>query len=132
MLANCTTRIAQQRAFDSQPLAAGLCYACGKVMWNPSHAHYSNLIPPPNGMTVDDAPATAYLKAAPNSNLSFIKGKGDHEKWLCCSFCKNHTVPTDQQWSAHTECKPVSLWDMRKPDPLVNLANHYELSLIHI
>ena len=53
----------QQRVIDSQSLAIGLCYSCGRVSWNPSHVHYSGLVSPPSGMTPDDAPATAYLKA---------------------------------------------------------------------
>ena len=57
LLRKCTSQIAPQRAFDSQPLAIGLCYSCGRILWNPSHAHYSGLVTPPNGMTADDAPA---------------------------------------------------------------------------
>ena len=30
-------------------------------------------------MTSDDAPAMAYLKASPNSNLTFVRMKGDCE-----------------------------------------------------
>ena len=61
LLQKCASRIIQQRKFESQSLGIGLCYSCGRVLWNPSHAHYSGLITPPSGMTPDDAPATAYL-----------------------------------------------------------------------
>ena len=90
LLRTCRSRIVQQRAFDSQPLAIGLCYSCGRILWNPSHAHYSGLVTPPNGMTANDAPATAYLKATPNSNLTFVRNKGDCEKWLSCPQCKKY------------------------------------------
>ena len=56
LLCRCASRIVQQRAFDSQPLAIGLCYSCGRVLWNPSHAHYSGLVTLPSGMTPDYAP----------------------------------------------------------------------------
>ena len=79
LLRKCASRVAQQRTFDSQPLAIGLCYSCGRILWNPSHAHYSGLITPPSGMISDDAPAMAYLKASPNSNLTFVRMKGDCE-----------------------------------------------------
>ena len=84
LLRRCASRIVQQRVFDSQPLAIGLCYSCGRVLWNPSHAHYSGLVTP-SGMTPDDAPATAYLRASPNSNLSFVQVKGDCEKMALLS-----------------------------------------------
>ena len=47
-------------------------------------------------MTSDDAPAMAYLKASPNSNLTFVRMKGDGEKWLSCPQCKKYVVPPDQ------------------------------------
>ena len=43
LLRKCASRVSQQRTFDSQPLAIGLCYSCGRILWNPSHAHYSGL-----------------------------------------------------------------------------------------
>ena len=79
LLQKCASRIIQQTKFDSQPLGIGLCYSCGRVLRNPSHVHYSGLITPPSGMTPDDAPATAYLRASPNSNLTFVHMKGNSE-----------------------------------------------------
>ena len=66
-----------------------------RVLWNPSRAHYSGLITP-SGITPDDAPATAYSRASPNSNLTFVCMKGNSEKWLCCPQCKKYAAPSDQ------------------------------------
>ena len=85
LLQKCASRIIQQRKFDSQPLGIGLCYSCGRVLWNLSHAHYSGLITPPSGMTPHEAWAPAYLRASPNSNLTFVHMKGNSEKWLLSS-----------------------------------------------
>ena len=68
----------QQRRFNSRLLAIGLCYSCGRILWNSSHAHCSGLTTP-SRMTSDDAPAMAYLRASPNSNLTFVHMKGDCE-----------------------------------------------------
>ena len=41
------SRAYTQRAlhFDSQPLAIGeVCYSCGRILWNPSHAHYKIIL----------------------------------------------------------------------------------------
>ena len=51
---------------------------------------------PPSGMTSDDAPAMAYLKASPNLNVTFVRMKGDYEKWLSCPQCKKYAVPPNQ------------------------------------
>ena len=116
------------RKFDSQPLGIGLCYSCGRVLWNPSHAHYSGLITPPSGMTPDDAPATAYLRVSPNSNLTFVHMKGNSEKWLCCPQCKKYALPPDQHVGVVFESgtcisKPVSQWNMKLANAVANLAN---------
>ena len=82
-------------------------------------------------MTSDDAPAMAYLKASPNSNLIFVRMKGDSEKWLSCPQCKKYAVPPDQHVGDVFEsgtriAKPVSQWNMKLPNAVANLANRYE------
>ena len=113
MLHKCASLIVQQRKFDSEPLAIGLCYSSGRVLWNSSHAHYSGRVTPPSGMIPDDDPATAYLKASPNSNLTFVRVKADSEKWLCCPQCKIYEVLPNQHVgdvleSGTCNVKPVS------------------------
>ena len=73
-----------------------LVLGCGRVSWNPSHAHYSDLITLPSGMTPDDVPATAFLRASPNFNLTLVGSNGISEKWLCCPQCKKYAVPPDE------------------------------------
>ena len=65
-------------------------------------------------------PATAYLRASPNSNLTFVRVKGDSEKWLCCPQCKKYVVPPtlhvgDVFESGTCNTKPVSQWNMELP-----------------
>jgi hypothetical protein len=88
-------------------------------------------------MTADDAPAMAYLRASPNSNLTFVHMKGDCEKWLCCPQCKKYAVPSDQHVgdvfeSGAYSTKPVSQWNMTLPNPIGNLANRYERGQISL
>ena len=81
-------------------------------------------------MTANDAPATAYLKATPNSNLTLVRNKGDCEKWLS-SQCNKYDVPPSQHVGDIFEpgthnAKPASEWNMEEPSPIANLANRYE------
>ena len=58
----CASQTIQQIKLDIQPFGIGLCYSCGGVLWNPSHAHHSGLVKF-TGMTPDDAPATAWVQS---------------------------------------------------------------------
>ena len=77
------------------------------------------------------APAMAYLRASPNSNLTFVHTKGDCEKWLRCPQCKKYAVPPDQHVgdifeSSTCTAKSVSQWNMKLPNAIADLANRYE------
>ena len=84
----------------------------------------------------DDAPASAYLRAAPDCNLTFVKpGREDpfeSYRWYCCSYCHTHQIPLefhvgDVFSSDPTNLKPVvdSEWDMQKPEPVAAVRNTY-------
>ena len=82
-------------------------------------------------MKSDDTPATAYLRDNPNSNLTFVHIKGDCEKWLCCPQCKKCSIPPGQHVgdifeSGTCNDKPVSQWNMKRPNAVASLANGYE------
>ena len=90
------------------------------------------MISPPNGLDADNAPASAYLQAVPNCRLHFValSGSDNGDKWFCCCHCKSKDVPIDQHvgdiFDEDGSVKPVSDWDMAKPEPISALANHYE------
>ena len=99
LLKVCSRRIQQQRTFDRKPLGVGVCYACGHVLWSCVDGAHTFLVDKPPNMTVDDAPASAYLRAVPNCTLSFEykeRGSSTKERWYCCSHCKSDSIPTDQ------------------------------------
>jgi len=54
---------------------------------------------PPHGLSKDDAPASAYLRAVPDCNLIFVKpGREDtfqSARWYCCSYCHTHQIPLE-------------------------------------
>ena len=105
------------------------CYNCGCVLWA---TNATSMISPPNGLDTDNAPALAYLQAVPNCRLHFIalSGSDSGDKWFCCSYCKSKDVPIDQHvgdiFDEDGNVKPISDWDMAKPEPISALTNHYE------
>ena len=120
-------RCMQQREFDKQALVDGMCYNCGRVLWSTS------LISPPNGMDADSAPASAYLQAVPNCNISFVASNeaSSDEKWFCCSYCKKKgCIPIEQHvgdiFNKDGSVKPIPDWDVKKPDPISALTSSYE------
>ena len=89
-----------------------------------------------HGLREDGAPAFAYLRAAPDCNLTFVKpGREDtfeSYRWYCCSYCHTHQIPLefhvgDVFSSDPTNLKPVvdSEWDMQKPEPVAAVRNTY-------
>ena len=130
-----TWRVVQQRHFDAKPLAEALCWQCGKVLWSKPDLKHTCLMNPPHGLSKDDAPASAYLWAVPDCNLTFIKpGREDtfeSDRWYCCSYCHTHQIPLefhvgDVFSSDPTKPKPVVEWDMQKPEPVAALRSTYE------
>ena len=119
-------RCMQQREFDKQTLVDGICYNCGRVLWS---TNTTTLITPPNGLDADNAPASAYVQSVPNCKVHFVATDCD-EKRYCCYYCKSKHVPVDQYvgdiFSKDGSVKPISDWDMKKPEPISALRNHHE------
>ena len=129
LLTKLKVRCVQQREFDKQALGDGVCYNCGRVLWATNVTSKTSL---PNGLDADSAPASSYLQAVPNCRLHFIalSGSDSGDKWFCCSHCKSKDVPIDQHvgdiFDEDGSVKPVSDWDMAKPEPISALANQNE------
>ena len=84
LLSACACRICQPRTFDSKSLGVGVCYGCGHVLFTSVGNVHTYLIDKPSGLTEDDAPASAYIKAVPNCTLTFVyteRGNSTKERW---------------------------------------------------
>ena len=53
----------QQRRFDKKPLAKALCWQCGRILWTTVDGAHTFLVEPPHGLSREQAPAMAYLRA---------------------------------------------------------------------
>ena len=140
-LRQCTRRVVQQRRFDARPLGEAICWQCGKVLWSRPDSNHTCLVHPPHGLSEDDAPASAYLRAVPDCNLTFVKpGREDafeSDRWYCCSYCHTHQIPLEFQVgdvfsSDPTDLKTVVEWDMQKPEPVAALRNTYETGQVSL
>ena len=132
LVARCEKHMLKQRKFDEKPLGVGLCYSCGRLLFAKTDSSHTCLVNPPD-MRPEDVPATAYLRAVPNSQLDYVKVSANSscKKWYCCSHCHSKRLPAEAHVGGVTEhnsdtLKPVSQWDMRKPEPVAALANQYE------
>ena len=87
----------------------------------------------PSGMSEDQAPASAYLRAVPSCTAGFVyteRGSSIKERWYSCAYCSSNTIPSNQ----HVGCvldpslnvMPVDEWDMTFPTEVQSLANQYE------
>ena len=96
LLSACARRISQQRTCDVKSLGVGVCYGCGHVLFTSVDNVHTFLIEKPSGLTDDDAPASAYLKAVPNCALTFVyteRGNSTKERWYSCGNCNNTSIP---------------------------------------
>ena len=141
MLRRCTRRVVQQRRFDKRPLGEALCWQCAKVLWCKPGTSHTFLVDPPHGLSEEEAPASAYLRAVPDCHLSFVKpGREDRaegDKWFCCSYCHTHPIPVELHvgdiYTSHSaHLKSVLEWDMHKPDPVAALRNTYETGQVSL
>jgi hypothetical protein len=72
LLDACARRISQQRTFDRKPLGLAVCYGCGHLLWSTVDGAHTFLVDKPNGMSEDDEPASAYLRAVPSCTARFV------------------------------------------------------------
>ena len=132
LLGVCHARINQQRTFDKKSLGVGVCYGCGHVLWSRVDGSHTFLVDKPQNISINDAPAAAYLRAVPDCSLSFEHGSSTkRSKWYSCSYCRTATIPLEQHvghvfGDNGTDIKPVPEWDMTVPKPLKELCNKYE------
>ena len=83
LLDMCARRISQQRTFDRKPLGLAVCYGCGHLLWSTVDGVHTFLVNKPSGMSEDDAPASAYLRAVPSCTAGLrgvhqLKSDGIH------------------------------------------------------
>ena len=75
----------------------------------------------PTGLSEDDPPASAFLKAVPNCTLTFVyteRGNSTKERWYSCGNCTTTCIPQDQHVGdvmEDADLKPVEDWDMNFP-----------------
>ena len=61
LMARAQKRIAQQIRFDCKPLAIGMCYCCGSILWSRVDNSHTNLVD--IELTENQIPAVAYQKS---------------------------------------------------------------------
>ena len=72
LLDMCAHRISQQRTIDRKPLGLAVCYGCGHLLWSSVNGAHTFLVDKPSGMSEDEAPASAYLRAVPSCTAGFV------------------------------------------------------------
>ena len=72
LLGLCSRKIAQQRTYDKKPLGVAVCYRCGHMLWSSVDGTNTFLVSKPSGMSEEEAPASAYLRAVPNCVAGFV------------------------------------------------------------
>ena len=116
-----------------------MCYGCGHLLWSRVDGGHTFLVDKPSGMSEDEAPASAYLRAVPSCTVGFVyteRGTSTKERWYSCPYCRCNTIPSNQ----HIGCvldpslnvKPIDKWDMNFPMEIHSLANQYERGQISI
>ena len=63
LLGLCSRRIAQQHTYVKKPLGVAVCYRCGHMLWSCVDGAHTFLVSKPSGMSEEEAPASAYLRA---------------------------------------------------------------------
>ena len=112
LLNACARRISQQRTFDRKPLDLTVCYGCGHLLWSTVDGGHTFLVDKPSGMSENEAPASAYLRAVPSCTAGFVyTERGTKERWYSCAYCKSNTIPANQHvgcvFDPTTSVKPV-------------------------
>ena len=139
LLDACSRRISQQRTFDRKPLSLAVCYGCGHLLWSCVDGAHTFLVDKPSGMSEDDAPASAYLRAVPSCTVGFVyteRGTSTKERWYSCAYCKSNTILSNQHvgcvFDPSLNMKPINEWDMSFPVQIQSLANQYERGQISL
>ena len=61
-----------QHTYVKKPLSVAVCYRCGHMLWSCVDGAHTFLVSKPSGMSEEEAPASAYLRAVPNCVAGFV------------------------------------------------------------
>jgi len=127
MLASANKRIAQQRRFDGKPLAIGMCYCCGSILWSRVDNSHTNLID--IDVSDEQIPAVSYQKA---SGKGILEYHHKSSKLYACTVCKTLKHPSDYKFHIGKvdEALPTEEWDMIYPEAILNLKISIEQSQV--
>ena len=119
-------RIAQQIRFDSKPLAIGMCYCCGSILWSRVDNSHTNLVD--INLTEEQIPAVAYQEALLTAGKGLLEYRHKSGKLYACAVCKTFKFPSDYKFHVgYLEDKlPIQEWDMTFPEVILNLKNPIE------
>ena len=127
LLARAKKRIGQQIRFDARPLAIGMCYCCGSILWSRvdnSHTHLVNI-----DLEDENIPAVAYQLAMKASGIGYLTYHHKSGKLYSCSVCSSLKLPTEYSLKFHvgkTEKSSTSEWDMVYPCEITSLKSEVE------
>ena len=123
LLALGNKRIAQQVRFDSKPLAIGMCYCCGSILWSRVDNSHTNLVD--IKLTEGQIPAVAYQKAMLSAGKGLLEYR--HKSMYACAVCKTLKCPSEFEFHVGKyEGIDIEEWDMRFPEVILNLKNPVE------
>ena len=111
-------------------------FGCGYLLESTVDGAHTFLVNKPSGMSEDEAPAGAYLRAVPSCTAGFVyteRGASTKQRWYSCPYCKFTIIPSIQ----HVGCvldpseklKPVDECDMTEIQSLVKQDEHGQMSL---
>ena len=127
LLARAKKRIEQQIRFDAKPLAIGMCYCCGSILWSRvdnSHTHLVNI-----DLEDENIPAVAYQLAMKASGIGYLTYRHKSGKMYSCSVCSSFKLPTEYSLKFHVgkiEKSSTSEWDMVYPSEITSLKSEVE------
>ena len=119
LLALGNKRIAQQVRFDSKPLAIGMCYCCGSILWSRVDNSHTNLVD--IKLTEGQIPAVAYQKAMLSAGKGLLEYRHKSGKMYACAVCKTLKCPSEFEFHVGKyEGIDIEEWDMRFPEVILN------------
>jgi len=118
-------RIAQQKRFDSKPLAVGMCYCCGSILWSRVDKSHTSLVD--IDLTEKKIPAVAYQKALLSAGKGLLEYCHKSGKMYACAVCKTFECPSGYKFHIgyFNETLPIEKWDLTFPRVILNLTLCY-------
>ena len=127
LLARAKKRIGQQVRFDAKPLAIGMCYCCGSILWSRVDNFHTHLVK--LNLEDENIPAVAYQHAMITSGKGYLTYRHKSGKLYSCSVCSSLKLPTEYNLKFHvgiTEKSNTSEWNMVYPSELTSLKSEVE------